>query len=713
MKTYKYILGLILITALIWSCNEEDFGDTSFLESIAEPTNVEAAYSITQDNSGLVTITPSAEGAVSFDVHFGDTTEEPAKLEQGTSVDHIYAEGTYEVTLIAYNSIGKTTEVLLPLVVSFQAPQNLVVTLENDAAVSKQLNITATAEFATIYEFYSGEASVTQPAAIANIGDVLNYQYAEAGVYDLKVVAKGGAVETTEYTVEFEVTEILAPIASAVNPSARDAADVVSIFSDAYTDVAGTNFNPNWNQSTIYSAFDLNGDAIIQYSNLNYQGIEIGATQNVSAMEFLHLDVWTADATDINTYLISIASGEKFIKTSLKKDAWTSITIPISDFTDQGLTVADIHQFKFEGAGSVFIDNIYFYKSPSPTGTPIVFDDFEGNGNITTWAGDDCGMNLQFANPYMDALNNSDTVLEYNDNGGQYANVRFDKDSNFDLTGGNSTFKLKIYVPSEGVAGSQTNQISLKLQDGTANEPWALQSEIIKTIALDTWQEVIFDFENDVVAGKPNPLSRTDFNRVVLQINSENNNDAVIAYLDDLSYGNIVDTGSAPYATDDFEGSGTITTWAGDDCGMDNTFSNPYIDALNSSATVLEYNDTEGQYANVRFDVSPNFNLTDKAKFTLMIYVPSASLSGSQPNQISLKLQDGTANEPWALQSEIIKEIALDTWQEVTFDFATDTVLGKQDPLDRTDFNRVVLQVNSENNNDIVKAYIDNFNYHK
>ena len=57
MKTYKYILGLILITALIWSCNEEDFGDTSFLESIAEPTNVEAAYSITQDNSGLVTIT--------------------------------------------------------------------------------------------------------------------------------------------------------------------------------------------------------------------------------------------------------------------------------------------------------------------------------------------------------------------------------------------------------------------------------------------------------------------------------------------------------------------------------------------------------------------------------------------------------------------------------------------------------------------------------
>jgi hypothetical protein len=313
----------------------------------------------------------------------------------------------------------------------------------------------------------------------------------------------------------------------------------------------------------------------------------------------------------------------------------------------------------------------------------------------------------------MGALNNSDTVLEYNDTGGQYANVRFDKGSNFDLTGGNSAFKLKIYVPSSSVSGSQTNQISLKLQDGTAAEPWALQSEIIKQISLDTWQEVTFDFASDAIGGQQNPLDRTDFNRVVLQVNSENNNDAVIAYIDDLSYGNVVSADTAPIVKDGFEGAGTITTWAGDDCGMNTTFSNPYIGALNGSDTVLEYNDTGGQYANIRFDVTPNFDLTAKAKFTLKIYLPSSSVSGSQTNQISLKLQDGTASEPWALQSEIIKSIALDTWQEVTFDFENDTIGGQQDPLDRTDFNRVVLQVNSENNNDPVIAYIDDFNYFK
>ena len=38
-------------------------------------------------------------------------------------------------------------------------------------------NITATADFATMYEFYSGETGVNQPAATANIGETIKYQY--------------------------------------------------------------------------------------------------------------------------------------------------------------------------------------------------------------------------------------------------------------------------------------------------------------------------------------------------------------------------------------------------------------------------------------------------------------------------------------------------------------------------------------------------------
>ena len=393
MKHIKTIYKAFIILIFISACTEDE--NLDFLENIAPPTNVEAIFKITQDNTGLVTVIPTAEGTVSFDVHFGDTTVEPAKLEQGTTVDHIYAEGTYEVTLIAYNSIGKTTEVLLPLVVSFQAPQNLVVTLENDAAVSKQLNITATAEFATTYEFYSGETSVTQPAAIANIGDVLNYQYAEAGVYDVKVLAKGGAVETTEYTVEFEVTEILAPIPNAPSPSTRDAEDVISIFSDKYTDVADSDFYPNWNQSTQYNLFELDGEEILQYANLNYQGIDIGSEIDASSMETLHIDVWTTDATSIDIYPLPngvVPSDERFVTKTLEADQWNSFDIPMSEFTDQGLPIDALKQFKFVGSGTVFIDNLYFYKvssdGPAFDGGLLTNGDFE-NGSDSWLVGVD------------------------------------------------------------------------------------------------------------------------------------------------------------------------------------------------------------------------------------------------------------------------------------------------------------------------------------
>ena len=80
----------------------------------------------------------------------------------------------------------------------------------------------------------------------------------------------------------------------------------------------------------------------------------------------------------------------------------------------------------------------------------------------------------------------------------------------------------------------------MKLQDGTLGAPWETQSEIIKNVILDEWQEISFDFENDPYinfnGGSVRPVLRTDFNRIVLQVNDENNFDFVTAYLDDISY---------------------------------------------------------------------------------------------------------------------------------------------------------------------------------
>lgn len=364
MKQIKTIFKALIILVFISACTENE--NLDFLDNIPVPTNVAAAYTITQDNTGLVTIKPTADGAIAFDVFYGDATAEPERLEQGKTTTHTYAEGSYDLKILAYNSVGKSTELVQPLVVSFQAPQNLVVTVENDAAISKQVNINAAADFATTYEFYSGETGVTQPVLTGNIGETINYQYADAGMYDIKVIAKGGAIATTEYAANFEVTAILAPLASATTPPSRGDIDVISIFSNAYTDISGIDYYPNWGQQTQYALFDLNGDQMLQYSNLNYQGIDFsGNVQDASSMETLHIDIWTADTTSIQIFPISSSSPEYFVTKELVPNQWNTFDIPLTDFTDQGLVVSDLKQFKFEGSGTIFIDNLYFYKTPS------------------------------------------------------------------------------------------------------------------------------------------------------------------------------------------------------------------------------------------------------------------------------------------------------------------------------------------------------------
>ena len=191
-------------------------------------------------------------------------------------------------------------------------------------------------------------------------------------------------------------------------------------------------------------------------------------------------------------------------------------------------------------------------------------DNFEGNGNISTWTGDACGINTRFANPFKNAQNTSDSVLSYADNGGLYANVRFDASRNFSLLE-NHVFTLNIYIPSSGLTGSQSNQISLKLQDGTLAEPWTTQSEIIKAVVLNQWQTITFDFKNDnylnLNGGSLPPIQRTDFNRVLLQINGENNTDKVRAYIDDFNYAFVKIVDNKNYSlvwSDEFNGNGAL-----------------------------------------------------------------------------------------------------------------------------------------------------------
>lgn len=179
----------------------------------------------------------------------------------------------------------------------------------------------------------------------------------------------------------------------------------------------------------------------------------------------------------------------------------------------------------------------------------------------------------------------------------------------------------------------------------------------------------------------------------------------------------IANKANAQAIKDDFEGNGNISTWFGDACLINSNFSNPFKQNINTSNTVLEYKDNGGLYANVRFDLTKNLDLSKNNIFSIKIYVASNTLTGNQPNQVSLKLQDGKLSQPWSTQTEIIKPIVLNQWQTIIFDFEKDKFInlnsGSVHPKLRTDFNRILIQVNGENNKDNVIAYIDDFNYGK
>ena len=149
------------------------------------------------------------------------------------------------------------------------------------------------------------------------------------------------------------------PTEAAPTPMQAEA-DVISVFSDSYMNIAGTDLNPDWGQATVVSEVSIEGNNTLQYAGLNYQGIQLGSSQDVSGMTHLHLDIWTANSTALNAFLISTGPVEKAYALTVPTSGWTSVDIPLSEFSP--VELMDIIQFKFDGNGDIYLDNIYFYK---------------------------------------------------------------------------------------------------------------------------------------------------------------------------------------------------------------------------------------------------------------------------------------------------------------------------------------------------------------
>ncbi len=180
-----------------------------------------------------------------------------------------------------------------------------------------------------------------------------------------QIILEGGDGSSLYVDNVYFWTLPIAPTTAAPTPT-RAAANVLSVFSDAYTNVAGTDFNPNWGQTTAVTQPTIAGSTVLRYSNFNYQGTQFAAALNVSTYTNIHLDFFSANATQLRFFLISPGPTERSVSLTVPTTAgWNSIDIPLSSFAPVNLS--NVIQFKFDangapGAPDIFLDNLYFWR---------------------------------------------------------------------------------------------------------------------------------------------------------------------------------------------------------------------------------------------------------------------------------------------------------------------------------------------------------------
>jgi hypothetical protein len=287
----------------------------------------------------------------------------------------------------------------------FFRPQTNYIDLTDTKTVSLKVYATTASYFrGKIQVGQSGQADIDLGASEAHTGsgwETLTFTFPTAtGEWGEMVVftnvdASGGFIDPPSVLTAYfdDLTAVQGSLQPAVptdSPSAptNDAVDVISIYSDAYTDIT-TNYNPGWAQSgsvnTTYDSGD--GNNVMVYTNFNYQGTEFPAT-DLTTMENLHIDIWVADASVRTIKVTPIAGDQVLITVPVTSGAWNSVDIPLTDFTGSGFD--GVSQLKFDGQfaadgttpdgavrSDVYLDNIYFWKEPAAAGTDATLSDLQ------------------------------------------------------------------------------------------------------------------------------------------------------------------------------------------------------------------------------------------------------------------------------------------------------------------------------------------------
>ncbi len=652
MKNIRHLFTLLLLIGTLAGCKKELFDDTSFATSGEAPATLNALFEITQDNTGMVTITPNGNGAAYYDVYFGDGTTTPARVDAGKNVTKKYAEGVYNVRLVGYGVNGKTTEATKQLTVSFRAPENLDFTITKDLNNNYRIQVSATALYETAFRVYFGDVANEVPVTF-NEGDVVNKTYTATGTYTVRVVALSGGAATTELTKTVSIVDpVLLPItfestSTVFNWIGFDGGNVTVINNPQKV---GDNTS-NRVGRMVKSAGQPWGGALIT----------LGAPINFSANKIFRMKVFSPRVgakvlLKVENPSNNAQAFEKEVSTTIA-NAWEDLVFDFSAINTANTYQNIVLIFELGTMGDGTANFTFLFDDIRLTNTlpstqlslPVTFD----NSNLTYTLLDFGGASSSIV---VDPANASNKVARTNKTNGAQTWAGTTIGSGFATAipfAANATrMSVRVYSPAAGIT------VRLKVED-KSNNTISVETDKVTTVA-NAWETLVFDFANHVSGTSALNLSRTyDMASIFFDFGTAGSNK--VFYWDDVKFEAAAATLSLPL---DFESTTLNYAFVDFDGGNATIINNPQQSGINTSAKVGRMIKGAGQpWGGSVLTLDAPINFSTQKTLRMKVYSPRVGA------KVLLKVENLT-NGGISFEKEVTTTVA-NGWEDLTFDFST------------------------------------------
>jgi len=655
MKTLKYLLSGLILISTFSGCKKEINDDVSFVQTAATSAKLGAMFTITQDNTGLVTITPNGEGVASFEIAYGHGTAGPVKVLPGGSTSKVYPEGVYDVKITGTNVAGVSTTVTQKLTVTFRAPENLEVTAVIDPTNKYKVNVSAKALYETFFQVYFGDVANEVPTNFLE-GQTISKTYARTGSYTVRVVALSGGAATTTFT---RVITIVDPVVLPVTFESTSINYAWNDFSGGNVTVVTNPFNNAANPSTRVAKMVKNAGDPWGGSWIGLGGPIDFSTNKVFRMKVYSPRVGAKVLLKVENAGNGSIAFEKEVLTTVA-NAWEDLAFDYRTIntSNQYHNIVVIFDNGTPGDGSAnftfYMDDIRLTDAMpnSRIDLPVTFDEPGVNYTVTDFGNNQTVDAVDPTNP------NNKVKRTTKVNGAEtWAGTTIGTSTGFataiPLTASSSQMSVRVYSPSAGI------RVLLKVEDHTNNQ------RSVETFATTTmageWETLIFDFNNQApgtAAFNPN----FTYTMASIFFDFGNTGNGKVFFWDDVRKlsNNFVETVSLPLT---FESNSLTYTFNNFDGGVATVINNPQSGGINNSAKVGRMVKNAGQiWGGSWIGLAAPIDFSTKKTFRVKVFSPRAGA------KLLLKVENQN-DGGISFEKEATTTVA-GGWETLTFDYS-------------------------------------------